>query len=62
MTIIHLDKADIRPGIYGDKILIPNAKEFSYIRECHCSSRENWKWTRGAARLKYRPVWKALHG
>lgn len=67
MTIVHLASEDgVRPEVYENKILVPNAKELSYIRGCIAcwgafgSSREDWKYKRGRARLKYRAVNQVL--
>jgi len=62
IRIVHLGGDDVRPEVYDDKILVPNASELGYVRGCLSSwgafgsSRQDWKYKRGRARLKYRPV------
>lgn len=61
MTIVHLEiEGQVRPEIYENKIIVPNAKEMDYLRNCFScwrifgSTREDFKYKRGRARLKYR--------
>lgn len=63
MRIVQLEtEGEIRPEIYENKIIVPNAKEFNYLLNCSQSwggfgsTREDFNFKRGRARLQYRPV------